>query len=132
MSDKALHATVKAVASGGALKLLDEAEYKRAVKRLKPADGEVFVIRVEREEDAYTYAALKHYWGYVVTPFAEDTGYHKHEAHKLLKAECMPDGKTSITELNRQEMKDYALAAEMKAREWAPDAFALLEKGRAS
>ena len=60
-------------------------------------------------------------------PFCEWTGYHKHEAHAMLKAECMPEGKTSITELSREELRDYTTAAEHTAREWSPEAFAIMD-----
>lgn len=121
------HATGRAAWRDGRLALIEADAYHRALAALKLGDGEEVVIRVSRPEDAYTYGAIKHYFGYVVTPLAESTGYHKHEAHALLKAECLPEGKTSITELSRQELADYTLAAETKAREWCPDAFLLYD-----
>jgi hypothetical protein len=78
------------------------------------------VLRHEAEE-------VRHYWGHVVDPFCQETGYHKHEAHTLLKAECMPEGKTSITELSREELRAYTEAAEQTAREWCPEAFLLYD-----
>lgn len=91
-------------------------------------EGRALKIRVEPEEEAYTYGQIKHYWGHVITPFCETTGYHKDEAHTLLKAECMPEGKTSITELSGEELRAYSEAAEQKAREWCPDAFVLYDR----
>lgn len=105
-----------------------ETKRKRAAKSW--GDGTALKIRVEPEEDAYTYGDIKHYWGHVVDPFSQETGYHKHEAHLLLKAECMPEGKTSITELNREELRAYSEAAEQKAREWCPEAFLLYDNTR--
>lgn len=88
--------TFDAVVRDGKIALVDESFYRTrsasAAKRW--GDGRCLKVRIEPEEDAYTYAQIKHYWGYVVTPFADYTGYHKHEVHKMLKAECMPDGKT--------------------------------------
>lgn len=122
------HATVKAVCTKGVLKLDDEAAYKAAIRRLQLGEGEAVVIRVEREADAYTYQALKHYWGFIVTPVSEHTGYHKQEVHQLLKAECLVEGKTSITELSGEEFQLYREAAEQTARTWCPEAFALADR----
>jgi hypothetical protein len=93
----------------------------------RTGDGTIITIRIEPEDEAYSYAEIKAYWGYTVTPFAEATGYHKNEVHAMLKAECMQEGKTSITELSREEFRAYREAADQKAREWCPDAFALLD-----
>ena len=122
---------VSAVVREGRIHICDNYYRTRVGKAAKKwGDGAVLTIRIEPEEDAYTYAQIKFYWGYVVQPFCEETGYHKHEAHVLLKAECMPEGKTSITELNRDELKAYTDAAEQTAREWCPEAFILYDERR--
>lgn len=123
--------TVDAVVREGRLHIIDGRFHRKRVLRAckKWGNGAALKIRIEPEEDAYTYAQLKHYWGYVVHPFCEDTGYHKHEAHLMLKAECMPEGKSSLTQLNREELRAYTEAAEHTAREWAPDAFILYDRG---
>jgi hypothetical protein len=119
---------VSGVVRDGDIHVTDEFYKTRRQKWAKrTGDGTALTIRIEPEEDAYTYAQIKHYWGYVVQPFCEETGYHKHEAHLLLKAECMPEGKTSLTELSREELRDYAAAAEQTAREWCPEAFLLYD-----
>ena len=130
MSEQAV--IVKAVARAGVLKLVDEGAYTRGVRGMKPGDGEVFVIRIEREAEAYSLQHLRFYWGQVVTPVSEYAGYSKEEFHRMLKAECLPEGKSSITELDRDEFKDYVMHADIKAREWCPDAFALMEDRRIS
>lgn len=127
---EATSVSVKATVTNGALKLWNEDDYKRKLRQMKLGQGEIVVIRVEREAEAYDSATLRYYWGQVVTPFAEYTGYHKQEVHLLLKAECMPEGKTSVTQCNRQEFHDYVVAAEATAREWCPDAFELHEPRR--
>lgn len=99
---------------------------QRAAKRW--GEGCALHIRIEPEDEAYTYGQIKHYWGHVVTPLSEETGYHKHEIHLMLKAECMPEGKTSITQLNKEQLTRYTDAAEQTAREWSPDAFALYDR----
>lgn len=120
---------VDASVQDGHLVIVDEPGYRKRIERAakKWGNGTALKVRIEPEEDAYTYGDIKHYWGHVVQPFCDDTGYHKHEAHLLFKAECMPEGKTSITELNREELRAYTEAAEQTAREWAPDAFALYD-----
>ncbi len=126
--------TVKAVVAEGEVIIPAGQNYDARKKRHAKTwgDGCALVIRIEPEEDAYTYGQIKHYWGHVVDPFCETTGYHKHEAHALLKAECMPEGKTSITELSGEELRAYTDAAEQKAREWCPDAFALMDERRSA
>jgi hypothetical protein len=101
---------------------------QRFAKRI--GDGVLLKIRIEPADEAYTHGDIKHYWGHVVDPFCETTGYHKHEAHAMLKAECMPEGKTSITALNREELRAYTEAAEQTAREWCPEAFALMDRSQ--
>ena len=119
---------VSAVVRDGRIHICDEFYRTRSAKSSKKwGDGTALTIRIEPEEDAYTYGQIKHYWGFVVQPFCEETGYHKHEAHLLLKAECMPEGKTSLTELSGEELRDYAAAAEQTAREWCPEAFLLYD-----
>ena len=120
--------SAKAVVRDGKPVLLDAALFWAQFRQMKLGEGEEVVYRLARPEDAYTYAQIKAYWGFIVAPFCDYTGYHKHEVHALLKTECMPDGKTSITELNHDELKAYTQAAEQTAREWCPDAFALHER----
>jgi hypothetical protein len=130
MSTKHPPVIVDAVVKDGEIKFLDKTAFVMAsLKAAKTwGEGRALKCRIEPEEDAYTYAQLKHYWGRIVTPFCESTGYHKHEAHLMLKAECMPEGKSSITELSHEELARYAEAAEQKAREWCPDAFLLYDR----
>lgn len=121
---------VDAVVNRGQIRITDFLYKARAERAAKSwGDGTVLKIRIEPEEDAKTYGQVKHYWGHIVGPFSEWSGYHKHEVHAMLKAECMPDGKTSLTELTRDEMSAFSEAAEQTAREWAPDAFVLYDRG---
>lgn len=120
---------VSAVVRSGDVHVTDHFYRTRRMKAAKRwGDGCLLSIRIEPEDEAYTYGQIKHYWGHVVTPLSDDTGYHKAEVHAMLKAECMPEGKTSITELNKDELSLYTEAAEQKAREWSPDAFALYDR----
>jgi hypothetical protein len=121
---------VDAVVKDGAIKFLNKDGFAAASAKAAKAwgEGRSLKCRIEPEEEALAYSQLKHYWGHVVTPFYEYTGNEKHEAHWMLKAECMPEGKTSITELNHEEMAVFVAAAERTARRWCPEAFALYDQ----
>ena len=106
------------------------ADYMAGLKRMKPGAGERFVVRIEREEAAYTYADLKHYWGHVVTPLSEWNGDFKEDWHLRLKADFMPEGKTSLIQLNREELKEYTLRCEVYAHGTHPEAFTLYDVAR--
>lgn len=119
-----------AVVHNGQIRITDLLYKAHAARMAKHwGEGAALRIRIEPEEEAKSYGQIKHYWGHVVTPFCEWTGYYKHEVHAMLKAECMPEGKTSLTELSREEMAAFSEAAEQTAREWAPEAFTLYDYG---
>ena len=122
---KSSHVSAHAVWNSdlGKLVLTDATVFHAQLRKMGFGDGEALVVRVERQEDAYTYGALKHYWGHLVTPVSEFTGYTKHEVHWMLKMLFMPDGKTSITELNREELRAYTESVEQHMREELPEAF---------
>lgn len=120
---------VDAVVGGGKVVICDESLYRTRIKRacVKWGDGTALTIRVEPEEEAMSAGQRRYYFGQVLAPFCDYTGYRKDELHELVKSECMPDGKTSITQLNHEEMRDYVEAAEQTLREWCPDAYALYD-----
>jgi hypothetical protein len=121
---------VSAVVRDADIHVVDRPRYVTQRRKFakKWGDGVALKIRIEPEDEAYTYGDIKHYWGHVVDPFSQETGYHKHEAHTMLKAECLPEGKSSITELSREELRAYTEAAEQRAREWCPEAFVLYDE----
>jgi hypothetical protein len=121
------HVSAPAFWRDGKLVLADATLFVHQLKRAKFGSGEALVVRVEREEDAYVYGALKHYWGHLVTPVSEFTGYTKHEAHAMFKALFLPDGMKSLTECNRDQMRAFTESVEQHIREEIPEAF---EDGR--
>lgn len=125
----ATHVTVTASWDGEKLHLDDSVAFYASLRRMKPEQGEVFVVRVERPEDALTAGQRRYYFGRVLQPFCEYTGYRKDELHEMAKADCLPDGKVSITQLNHEEMRDFIEAVEQRLREALPEAFALYERG---
>lgn len=101
---------------------------KRAAKRW--GDGCSLTIRIEPEEDAYTYGQIKHYYGHIVSPLSEWNGEFLSEWHLRLKAMFMPEGKTSITQLNRAELEEFTRQCEVYAHTSHPEAFVLYDNVR--
>jgi hypothetical protein len=106
-----------------------EADYvprkRRAAKRW--GEGRAIIIRMEPEDEGASEGQRRYYFGRVLKPFSDYTGYRMDELHSMLKALCMQEGKTSITELNDEEMRDYTEAAEHTLREWCADAYLLTD-----
>lgn len=120
------------------LHLADQAITNAAVRRkFKPGDGESFVVLVMRPEDSITWGDFKHLYGHLYAPVSRRTGETVAEVHVRMKAAFMPDdGRTSITELSRAEMKAFTESVEQDIRENDPDswedcvaAMALFEQG---
>jgi SpoVK/Ycf46/Vps4 family AAA+-type ATPase len=65
----------------------------------------------------------------VYGPVVDYTGYSKTELHLMAKALFMPEGKTSLTELNREELREYTEHVERWLREECADAYGLMEPG---
>ena len=105
-----------------------------ATKRRKAAKrwgvGTVLKIRVEPEEEAYTHADLKHYYGHLVSPLSEWNGDTVVEWDDRLKAMFLPEGKKSKTDCNRDELKAFIQACEVYAHTNHPEAFALMDNVR--
>ena len=99
-----------------------------ATKRQRAArdwgDGTALKIRIEPEEDAIQYAQYKHLYGHLYTPVSARTGETVAEVHVRMKTQFMPDdGRTSLTELTREELKHYTEAVEQDIRETDPDSW---------
>lgn len=93
-------------------------------KRLKPQAGERFVIRVEREEEAWRWSDVKHLYGHLYKPVSRRTGETEAEVHLRMKVNFFPeDGRTSLTQLNREEMKAFTESVEQDIRENDPDSW---------
>lgn len=112
-----LVAKVKAVASRGVLRLLDEQGYKSAVKRLKLGEGEAVVIRIEREADAKRYHRLKWYYGYIVKQCVEHTGYTVPETDAMFRALFLPHDVETISLMSDEQMAEFNRQCEIYAAE---------------
>lgn len=101
--------------------LCDADRYYGQLRRMKFGEGEALTIRVEREADARTYAQLKYWHGYVLAPLVEYTG--DHDWRLYLKAMFLPDGKTSLTECDYEELRAFTEQSEAWARSECPMAY---------
>ena len=117
------HVTGLAAWDGEKLRLVDPVVFNAGMRRLKPGNGETFVIRVEREAEAWRHSDVKHLFGHVYLPVVEYTGYTKTELHTIAKGLWMPDGKTSLTELDREEIQEYTRLVDRWLREECWQAF---------
>ena len=123
---------VDAVVREGRIVIADHFYRTRADRAAKKwGDGTALKIRIEPEDDAYTWAQMKHLFGHVYTPLSEWNGDFVTDWHLLLKAAFMPEGKMSLTQLNRQELDDYIRQCEVYAHTAHPEAFILYEQRRA-
>lgn len=106
--------------SGDRIILVDEFQWRLLQKRYakKWGDGAFLKCRIEPEEEAWRHADAKHLYGHLYTPVSNRTGETVPEVHLRMKAKFMPDdGRTSITQLNRIEMRQFIEAVEQDIRE---------------
>lgn len=121
---------VAAVVRDGDVHVTDSYYASRRKRFAKSVGDGVFLrIRIEPKDEAVAYGQIKFYFGRIVGPLVEHTGYRQDEWHLMLKSQFLQEGKTSITELSHDEMRDYIEACEQWARETLPEAFALYDRG---
>lgn len=123
---KRSHVTARAVYSGGMLRVgdLDRVALRAGLRQMGLGDGEELIVRIERPDDAYTAGQVRAYWGFVIGPLHRWSGHARNELHAMFKAALLDEGKTSLTQLSREEMDTFLREAEVLAREECPDAFA--------
>ena len=87
-------------------------------------DGVMLTIRIEPVADAYTHGQMKHLYGHLYAPVSKRTGETVAEVHIRMKLQFMPDdGRTSLTQLNGEELKAYTESVEQDIRENDPDSW---------
>ena len=103
---------------------------QRAAKRW--GDGTVITIRIEPEDEAVRLDQYRHLFGHVFQPVVDtDCGHTKAELCLMAKAQFMPDdGRTSLTELNADEMADFIRQCEVWLHTEFQDAFVLFDMRR--
>jgi len=121
--------TAAAVVRDGDVHVLDSdfpVRRKKFAKRC--GDGTALKVRIEPEQDAVRYGQYKYLFGRVFRPVAE-YGHTEAELCLMAKTKFMPDdGRTSLTELTRDEMEAFTMLAEQWLRDEFPDAFFLYDK----
>lgn len=103
-----------------------EHHYKTRRKRWakKWGVGTALTIRIEPEEEASRWGDYKHLYGHLYTPVAQQTGETVAEVNLRMKAAYFPeDGRGSLTELNRDELKHFIESVEQDIRETDPDSW---------
>lgn len=119
---------VDAVVRQGDVHIVDQFYRTRRQRAAKKwGEGTALKVRIEPEEEAWQHGDLKHLFGHIYQPVCEYTGYSKTELHLMAKSLFMPEGKTSLTELNRDELREYTEHVERWLLEECADAFALYE-----
>ena len=126
---------VSAVVRDGDVHVVDEfyrTRRRRAAKRW--GDGAVITVRIEPEDEAVRLDQYRHLFGHVFQPVVDtDCGHTKSELCLMAKAQFMPDdGRTSLTELNAEEMADFIRQCEVWLHTEFPDAFALYDNRRSA
>lgn len=116
---------VAAVVRDGEVYVTDETYKARRQKAARKwGDGTVLTIRVEPEDEAWRHSDAKWLYGYCYQPVSARHGETVAEVHLRMKAQFMPDdGRTSITELNREEMRQFIEAVEQDIRENDPESW---------
>ncbi len=117
---------VDAVVRDGKIHICDEDFYRTRSARFAKhwGDGASLKIRIEPEDEAAQWSDWKYLFGYVFTPVSEDTGHTIDELCLMAKVKFMPDdGRTSLTQLNREELKEFTRATEEWLRTERPEAY---------
>lgn len=110
--------TVDAIFRGGKVDLLDPVRYQTLLERAQFGVGEELIVRIESKAEAWRHGDVKHLFGHVYEPVVRYTGISKVELHLQAKALWMPDdGRTSITQLSREELRVFSDTADQAFRE---------------
>lgn len=116
---------VDAVVRDGDVHITDHFYRTRRVRAAKKwGDGTALKVRIEPEEDAVLYSQYKHLFGHLYEPVSKRHGETVAEVNVRMKLHYLPDdGRTSLTELNREEMKSFIESVEQDIRETDPDSW---------
>lgn len=95
-------------------------------------EGRALKLRIEPEEEAVRLDQYRHLFGHVFQPVVDTgCGHTKSELCLMAKAQFFPDdGRTSLTELNAEEMADFIRQCEVWLHTEYEEAFALQDNVR--
>ncbi len=116
--------TAPAVWDNGAVRVLDREGFVGRLTKAEYGQGRALVVRVEPEEEAIRHGDYKHLYGHVYLPVVDFTGMSDVELHLQAKAKFMPDdGRTSVTQLSRDEFRVFTEHVDQWLREDMWEAF---------
>ena len=121
---------VDATVQNGKIRIVDEPLFVTRSQKLAKqwGDGCCLKVRIEPEDEAAVHGDFKYLFGYVLGPVAEETGHTQQELLLMAKLQFLPDdGRTSLTQLNREELRAFTESTEQWLREECPDAFLLYD-----
>jgi hypothetical protein len=96
-----------------------EALRRRSAKRW--GEGVMLTIRIEPKDEATKAWQFRHLYGHLFSPVSKETGETVADVAIRMKSQFMPDdGRTSLTELNEAELKNFTEAVEQDIRENDP------------
>jgi len=101
--------------TGGVLQIVDPNQYARDLRQMRIGEGEELEIRVSRAADAKQYWQLKWYFGWIVRPCCEATGYSLREMDAIFRTECLSPGVVTLSDTTYEEMRDFLQACEVYA-----------------
>lgn len=113
----ATHVTAVAAWDGERLRLADPTVFSAGMRKMKPAEGEPFVVRVEREADAKRHHQLKWFYGYIVKQCVEKTGYTVVEMDTMFRSLFMPHDVPTLSLMSYEQMQEFNRACEQYAAE---------------
>lgn len=113
----ATHVTALSKWDGERLRLDDPTVFSAGMRKLKPGEGETFVVRVEREADAKRHHQLKWFYGYIVKQCVEKTGYTVPEMDAMFRALFLPGDVDTLSLMSYEQMEDFNRQCEHYAAE---------------
>ncbi len=111
------HVVARAAWDGERLRLDDPMVFSAGMRKLKPGDGEPFVIRIEREQDAKKHHQLKFLFGYCYKQVSEYTGFTMPEVDLMFRGLFLPPGVDTLSLLSYEQMQEFNRACEQYAAE---------------
>ena len=116
-AQKPTHAKGLAIWGGGKLHMAKPRIWTARLLDLEPGEGELFVVRVEREADAKKHHQLKWYYGYIVNQCIEHTGETTKERDDHFRTMFLPFDVVTLSEISFEAMQVYNLSCEQYAAE---------------